>query len=151
MAKPGRLVYFGGETHSIHNLAMYRADTDGIEVTVAPDYLIEESRPDDRHFFWAYTVTISNRSPRPVQLISRYWRIVDAEGRVEEVFGDGVVGVQPHIAPGQSYRYTSGCPLSTPHGIMSGHYAMRTAAGDWLRVEIPAFSLDLPGAGHTLN
>lgn len=132
-------------------MTLYRATTDGISVRVTPEFMESESRPDEGHFFWAYRVTIENESERVVRLISRYWRIVDGRGHIEEVMGDGVVGVQPVIAPGESYNYTSGCPLATPHGIMSGHYDMRTESGDWLTVEIPAFSLDRPGAGHTLN
>ena len=130
---------------------MYRAQTDHILVQVIPEFMESESRPDDGHYFWAYRVTIANESNEAVRLMSRYWRIVDARGRIEEVVGNGVVGVQPLIPPGETYQYTSGCPLGTPHGIMSGHYSMQRSNGDWLTIEIPAFSLDLPGAGHTLN
>jgi ApaG protein len=125
--------------------------THDIEVIVSPIYLEDESRPDDNHFFWAYRVSIANHSRESVKLLTRYWRIIDGDGRVEEVHGDGVVGEQPVIKPGGTFQYTSGCPLPTPHGIMQGHYVMRTPDGALARVEIPAFSLDRPGAGRVLN
>jgi ApaG protein len=122
-----------------------------IEVSVVPVFLEEESRPNENHFFWAYRVSIANQSKQAVRLLSRYWHIVDGNGSVEEVHGDGVVGEQPLIKPGDFYQYTSGCPLPTPHGIMSGHYIMRTAANDLIRVDIPAFSLDSPVPERKLN
>jgi ApaG protein len=131
---------------------MYAQTTNGIEVSVTPIYLEDESRPDESHYFWAYRITISNNSDSAVKLLARYWRIVDGTGRVEEVHGEGVIGEQPVIKTGGSYQYTSGCPLSTPHGIMSGHYTMRTTDNALVRVEIPAFSLDIPGnSSRTLN
>jgi ApaG protein len=129
----------------------YSQTTHDIEVSVTPIYLPDESRPDESHFFWAYRVSIANHSDEPVKLLTRYWRIVDGDGRVEEVHGEGVVGEQPLIKPGGTYEYTSGCPLATPHGIMSGHYTMRTSGGALARIAIPAFSLDMPGRGRTLN
>jgi ApaG protein len=125
---------------------MFSKTSHHIEVSVVPIYLDDESRPDDDHYFW-----IANRSEQAIRLLSRYWRIVDGNGRVEEVHGEGVVGEQPLIKPNGSYQYTSGCPLQTPHGIMSGHYTMRTAGNELIRVEIPAFSLDSPKAGRRLN
>ena len=131
---------------------MYAQTSHGIEVSVTPIYLEDESRPEENHFFWAYRMTIANNSSSAVKLLARYWRIVDGTGRVEEVHGEGVVGEQPLIKAGGSYQYTSGCPLSTPHGIMSGHYTMRTADNALVQVDIPAFSLDIPGSsGRTLN
>ncbi|NJR14194.1 MAG: Co2+/Mg2+ efflux protein ApaG [Phyllobacteriaceae bacterium] len=129
----------------------YSQTTHEIEVSVTPFYMDEESRPDEGHFFWAYRVSIINRSGSAVKLLTRYWRIVDGHGQVEEVHGEGVIGEQPVIKPGGTYQYTSGCPLPTPHGIMSGHYMMRSAEGQLSRVEIPAFSLDRPGTGRVLN
>lgn len=129
----------------------YSKVTANIEVRVTPIYLDDESRPDDNHYFWAYRVTITNRSSDAVTLVSRYWRIIDGDGRIEEVHGEGVVGEQPVIRAGKSYKYTSGCPLPTPHGIMSGHYMMRVDNGGLERIEIPAFSLDKPGGGRVLN
>ena len=130
---------------------MYRTKTDGIEVTVEPFYLEERSNPADDHYVWAYRVTIANNSDRYAQLLSRYWRITDANGKVEEVHGEGVVGEQPELNPGDSYQYTSGCPLSTPSGIMAGHYTMVDADGRRFDVAIPAFSLDLPNTARTIN
>ncbi|MBD0413249.1 Co2+/Mg2+ efflux protein ApaG [Oryzicola mucosus] len=130
---------------------MYSAITHGIVVQVEPFFLAEQSDPRDDRFVWAYRVTIENRSDAVVQLLSRYWHITDGRGRVEEVSGPGVVGEQPELAPGDSYQYTSGCPLPTPSGIMLGRYTMRREGGTLFDVEIPAFSLDLPGVKQVLN
>jgi len=130
---------------------MYKAMTRGIEVEVEPFYMEERSEPGDSRYFWGYRVTIDNQLPEFVQLLSRYWRITDEAGRIEEVSGAGVVGDQPELNPGDSYQYTSGCPLSTPSGIMVGRYTMRSAAGELFDVAIPAFSLDLPGTMRTVN
>ncbi len=130
---------------------MYSAVTHGIEVAVEPFYLKDQSSPDENRFVWAYRVTIDNRSGRFVQLLSRYWRITDSNGKVEEVRGAGVVGEQPELNPGDSYQYTSGCPLATPSGVMVGSYTMRTQDGGTFDVAIPAFSLDMPGAKRTMN
>ena len=130
---------------------MYRSITRNIEVLVEPFYLDNRSDPAENRYVWAYRVTIANHSREFVQLLSRYWHITDAKGRVEEVRGMGVVGEQPELHPGDSYQYTSGCPLSTPSGIMVGRYTMRDEAGQLFEVDIPAFSLDLPGEGRTVN
>lgn len=123
---------------------MYSATTFGIEVTVEPFYLEDRSDPDDNRYVWGYRVTIANQSEETVQLLSRYWHITDGLGRVEEVRGAGVVGEQPELSPGDSYQYTSGCPLSTQSGIMVGRYTMRNERDQLFDVDIPAFSLDLP-------
>jgi len=130
---------------------MYRAVTKNIVVEVEPFYLRDRSNPDENRYVWAYRVTIENRSDGFVQLLSRYWHITDANGRIEEVRGAGVVGDQPELNPGDSYQYTSGCPLTTPSGIMVGRYTMRDEAGQLFDVAIPAFSLDLPGKERTVN
>lgn len=130
---------------------MYQATTRNIEVRVEPFYLDERSDPSQSRYVWAYRVTIANNSDAQVQLLSRYWHITDGEGRVEEVRGAGVVGEQPELGPGDSFQYTSGCPLTTPSGIMAGRYTMRDAAGDMFEIDIPAFSLDLPDDSRTLN
>ncbi|WP_274630129.1 Co2+/Mg2+ efflux protein ApaG [Arvimicrobium flavum] len=130
---------------------MYRAVTRQIEVSVEPFYLVDRSAPEERRYFWAYRVTIDNQSAEFVQLLSRYWHITDGTGRIEEVRGPGVVGEQPELNPGDSYQYTSGCPLSTPSGIMVGHYTMRNASGEMFNIDIPAFSLDLPDRSRTVN
>ncbi|RUM98901.1 Co2+/Mg2+ efflux protein ApaG [Pseudaminobacter arsenicus] len=123
---------------------MYSTTTYGIEVTVEPFYLEDRSDPQDSRYVWGYRVTIANQSDERVQLLSRYWHITDGLGRVEEVRGAGVVGEQPELGPGDSYQYMSGCPLSTPSGIMVGRYTMRNARDELFDVDIPAFSLDLP-------
>lgn len=130
---------------------MYSAVTRNIEVEVEPVYLPERSDPQEGRYVWAYRVLIANHSDETVQLLSRYWRIIDGNGKVDEVRGPGVVGEQPDLNPGDSYQYTSGCPLSTPTGFMAGHYTMRTDAGALFDVEIPAFALDLPGVMRTVN
>jgi len=130
---------------------MYRATTEGIEVQVEPFYMSERSEPADNHYVWAYRITISNNSDGFVQLMSRYWHITDGLGNVEEVRGPGVVGEQPELNPGDSFQYTSGCPLSTPSGIMVGRYTLRRADGRLFDVAIPAFSLDIPGEARTVN
>ncbi|HST94171.1 MAG TPA: Co2+/Mg2+ efflux protein ApaG [Microvirga sp.] len=130
---------------------MYQAVTRGISVTVTPRYMPEESSPGESRYFFAYTVEIINTSLQRVQLKARYWRIVDAHGHLQEVRGAGVVGEQPVLGPGESYSYTSGCPLTTPSGTMQGSYVMETADGDTFDAEIPAFSLDIPQAKRVLH
>lgn len=130
---------------------MYRAKTGNIEVTVEPFYLEQQSEPDDSRYVWAYRVTIINNSEETVQLQSRYWHITDANGTVEEVRGPGVVGEQPILNPGDSYQYSSGCPLTTPSGIMIGRYQMESQEGRAFEIDIPAFSLDIPGKSRTVN
>ena len=130
---------------------MYEAVTRGIRVRATPQYLEEESAPEDDRFFWAYTIDISNEGSETVQLRSRHWRITDAEGRTEEVRGPGVVGETPVLKPGTNFRYTSGCPLETPSGIMVGSYQMTTEGGQLFNVAIPAFSLDSPHAKRSFN
>ena len=123
---------------------MYKAVTRGISVTVTPRFMPEESSPEDGRYFFAYAVEIINLGLARVQLRSRYWKIVDGRGKVQEVRGPGVVGKQPVLDPGESFSYTSGCPLPTPDGTMQGWYTMVTAAGETFEAEIPAFSLDSP-------
>ncbi|MBB4003999.1 MAG: Co2+/Mg2+ efflux protein ApaG [Aurantimonas endophytica] len=130
---------------------MYTATTRAITVSVTPSYLDDQSAPEDGRWVWAYTVEIANGSPDVVQLQSRYWHITDANGHVEEISGPGVVGEQPTLSPGDSFTYTSGCPLTTPSGFMRGHYRMRAPDGSLFEVEIPAFSLDLPARSRVLN
>jgi ApaG protein len=124
--------------------AIYEKITQDIAVSVEPAYLDEQSRPEDRHFVWSYRVRIHNKGGDTVQLRSRYWRITDSNGHVQEVEGDGVVGEQPVLKPGDSFEYTSGTPLNTPGGIMLGAYKMIRTNGESFSVEIPPFSLDSP-------
>ena len=130
---------------------MYRALTRDIEVLVEPYYLEEQSDPDDSRYVWGYRITIANNSSQSVQLRSRYWQITDGNGRIEEVRGAGVIGEQPTLNPGDSYQYSSGCPLSTTSGVMVGRYQMQSPDGNSFDVDIPAFSLDIPETRRTLN
>ena len=130
---------------------MYTAVTHDIQVTVLPEFLDERSDPDEGRFFWAYTIEITNLGRLDVQLIARHWIITDGVGRIETVKGLGVVGEQPVLKPGETFRYTSGCPLTTPSGMMSGTYRMTDLQGRPLTIEIPAFSLDSPHARRVIN
>lgn len=125
--------------------------TSSITITVEPFYLDEQSEPDDGHFVWAYHVRIENNGDRTVRLMTRYWRIIDSLGNVQEVRGDGVIGEQPILNPGGAFEYTSGTPLSTPSGIMVGTYRMETDSGECFDVNIPAFSLDSPHQGGQIH
>ena len=130
---------------------MYTASTKSITIIVQPSYLEEESTPADNQFRWAYHVRIENQGRETVKLLSRYWRITDARGRVQEVRGPGVVGEQPVLKPGQAFEYRSWTPLPTPHGIMVGTYQMEREDGAIFDVAIPAFSLDSPYQTVRLN
>ena len=127
------------------------AVTRQINVTVEPSFDPDRSDPEEGRFFWLYSIEIANLGVEPVTLIERHWRITDAEGRQQEVRGPGVVGEQPTISPGSAFRYTSGCPLSTPSGVMVGEYRMVAGDGQIFEVAIPAFSLDSPHTKRTLN
>jgi ApaG protein len=130
---------------------MYRAVTRKIEVTVTPRFVSERSSPNNGYFFWAYTIEITNLGDETVQLKTRHWRITDGQGRLQEVKGQGVVGEEPLLKPGESYEYTSGVPLPTPSGFMTGSYGMVIADGAHFDIEIPAFSLDCSYAERTIN
>jgi len=130
---------------------MYRTVTRNIEVTVTPRFLSERSSPDNSYFFWAYTINLANLGQETVQLKTRHWRITNATGRLQEVKGAGVVGEQPVLRPGESFEYTSGVPLATPSGFMTGSYGMVTEAGETFEIDIPAFSLDSSEAGRVIN
>ena len=129
----------------------YSETTRGICVTVHPQYLPEQSSPEDQRFVWAYTVTIQNQGDETVQLVNRFWRITDAKGTSHEVRGEGVVGEQPVLTPGDSFEYTSGTPLATPSGMMLGSYEVETESGEYFDVTVPAFSLDSPHERIHLN
>ncbi|MEQ8396318.1 Co2+/Mg2+ efflux protein ApaG [Thalassobaculum sp.] len=123
---------------------MYSSTTHDIRVTVQPVYLDEQSSPEDGQYVWAYQVRIENLGAVTMRLRNRYWSITDARGRTQEVRGPGVVGEQPILRPGDSFEYTSGCPLPTPSGMMVGSYEMEAEDGERIEVAIPAFSLDSP-------
>lgn len=130
---------------------MYRAVTRKIEVTVTPRFATERSSPANGYYFWTYTIDITNLGPETVQLKTRHWRITDALGRLQEVKGPGVVGEEPVLESGESFEYTSGVPLPTPSGFMTGSYGMVTSEGEHFDIEIPAFSLDSSYAERTIN
>jgi ApaG protein len=130
---------------------MYRAVTRQIEVIVEPSFLPERSSAEDGRFFWAYTIVIINSGTETVQLKTRHWIITDGAGHSQEVRGEGVVGEQPVIEPGERFEYTSGVPLQTPSGFMTGSYQMVTEDGEPFEIDIPAFSLDSPNVRRTLN
>ena len=126
---------------------MSRAVTNGISVSVKSAYMPERSAPTLRRFAFAYTVTIANEGAATAQLLRRRWIITDSEGDVQEVRGDGVIGEQPVLNPGEAFEYTSWCVIATPTGSMQGSYEMQAADG-LFEAEIPLFRLGMP---HSLN
>ena len=130
---------------------MYTKTTKSINITVNPYYLEDQSDPEEQHFVWAYQVTINNLSKERVQLKNRFWQITDSNGIKHEVRGEGVVGEQPILNPGEKFEYTSGTPLSTPSGFMEGYYEMETKNGKKFDATIPLFSLDSPHISKNLN
>jgi ApaG protein len=130
---------------------MYQKVTEAIEVTVDPFFVEDQSAPEDNHFVFGYHIRIQNLGEKVVKLLNRHWQITDAHGRLQEVKGPGVVGEQPVLAPGQTFEYTSGCPLTTPSGIMVGTYEMVDANGEHFLIDIPAFSLDYPEEPRHVN
>jgi len=127
-------------------LFQHTAITEGIVVRVAVNFMPEQSRIEAGKWFWVYHVRIENTSDRTVQLMTRHWRITDGTGQVNLVEGDGVVGEQPVLAPGESHDYVSGCPLPTSHGSMEGHYTFHVDGGHDVRATIPFFPLAAPAS-----
>jgi len=121
------------------------AVTEGVRVEVRSQFLPDRSSPSASEYHFAYTVRISNDGSNTVQLLSRHWVITDARGRIEEVKGAGVVGHQPVLKPGESFEYTSGCPLHAPYGTMHGTYHMVREDGSAFEAEIAPFELEAPG------
>ncbi len=130
---------------------MYTKTTNEICVTITPHFLEEETNPEMQRFVWAYHVKIENLGGVKVKLIKRKWIITDSQGIIETVEGEGVVGEQPELEPGDSYEYTSGVPLTTPSGFMTGHYYMTTEFEETIDVEIPTFSLDSPFESKSIH
>ncbi|NNC38455.1 MAG: Co2+/Mg2+ efflux protein ApaG [Hyphomonadaceae bacterium] len=130
---------------------MYEQTTRNVVVRVEPDFLADQSSPADDRYIWAYTVEIENKGSEDLQVMERFWRIADRDGQVQEVRGDGVVGEKPVLKPGETFRYTSGAPLSAPSGIMLGTYQVENKQGERFDVDIPAFSLDSPFDHRTIN
>ena len=119
-----------------------------IDVQVRTRFVSDQSRPDDNRYVFAYTITLRNRGSVPAQLLTRHWVITDANGKVEEVRGDGVVGEQPWMRPGDDYEYTSGAVLETPVGTMGGSYQMLADDGTCFDAPIPTFTLSIPRTLH---
>jgi ApaG protein len=129
----------------------YEEITRDIKIAVEPNFLDDQSEPEESRYLWSYRVIIENKSALTVQLLSRYWRITDARGRIHEVRGEGVIGEQPVIAPGRAYEYTSGAPLETASGFMTGTYHMRASTGENFEVGIPMFALESPYEAHRMH
>ncbi len=119
-----------------------------IDIKVLPAYIANQSDPENNHFVFSYTVTIRNNGSMPAKLLARHWVITDGDGLVQEVKGDGVIGEQPHLQPGESFQYTSGTFMNTPFGTMHGSYQMISDSGENFDAEIPAFQLTVPNTLH---
>jgi len=120
-------------------------ESHNIRVEVSTSYLDEQSSPSEQRYVFSYTITIRNEGQRSAKLLTRHWIITDANGRVKEVRGEGVVGEQPHLEPGQGFRYSSGAVLETPVGTMEGSYQMVDADGQRFDAPIAPFRLAIPG------
>lgn len=123
-------------------------ETYAVSVSPRPEYLPEQSDPASETYVFAYTITLTNTGSIGARLLSRHWLITDGKNEVQEVRGQGVVGEQPHLAPGESFSYRSGCPLPTPIGTMQGSYLMEADDGTQFQATIPEFLLATPGALH---
>jgi ApaG protein len=119
-----------------------------IIVEATPYFIEAQSFPNDSRYVFAYTITITNAGDVPAKLLSRHWLITDSNGKIQEVRGDGVIGEQPYLRPGESFRYTSGAMIETPVGTMQGSYTMRTDAGDCFTASVPQFTLSIPRTLH---
>ncbi len=122
----------------------YKSTTEEIEVTVNPEYLESQLNSDGSFFVWTYHIEIENKSSRTIQLLNRYWRIIDESGEIQEVTGLGVIGEQPILPPNDTFKYSSNVRLRYPSGVMSGYYGMKQTNGALINIQIPAFSLDVP-------
>lgn len=125
--------------------------THAIRVSVLPMYLQNQSSPSENVYVWAYHISIENKGAQTFQLLSRYWKITDAMGRIQEVRGGGVVGEQPILKPGDVFEYTSSVRLNLPSGVMGGSYHMKSPTGESIEVAVPLFSLDSPEASKTIH
>lgn len=120
----------------------YEQTTHGVSIRVNPEYLDDQSEPENSRYTWAYHVEIENVGNQTVQVLTRHWKITNIRGESHEVIGDGLVGQQPILEPGDRFEYTSGTPLTTPSGFMSGSFQVVGENGDLFQVSVPAFSLD---------
>ncbi len=119
-----------------------------IQVKVVPAYIAEQSDPHNDNYVFSYTVTITNVGDIPAKLLTRHWVITDGDGQVQEVKGDGVIGEQPHLQPGEGFKYTSGTFMNTPVGTMTGSYQMLADDGVHFDADIPSFTLSVPNILH---
>jgi len=119
-----------------------------IEIKVLPAYIAEQSDPSNNHYVFSYTVTIKNTGSSPAKLLTRHWIITDGDGQTQEVKGDGVIGEQPHLQPGEGFQYTSGTFMNTPFGTMHGSYQMVSDRGEKFDATIPTFQLAVPNTLH---
>lgn len=124
------------------------ATTDGVVVRVVTNFLEDQSNPAQARWFWSYHIRLENHREDAVQLLSRHWKITDGRGVISHVDGDGVVGEQPVLLPGNSHDYVSGCPLPTPSGVMEGHYRFIRTDGSTFLVDIPLFRLVAPATAR---
>ena len=122
--------------------------SDTIQIKVTTRYLYKHSEPSNNRYVFAYSIEITNHGVESVTLLNRHWHITDDNNKVEEVIGEGVIGQQPEIAPGQSFNYTSGAVIETEFGTMHGSYEMQTSAGEKFKAPIPTFLLSLPRTVH---
>jgi len=132
-------------------IILYEQRTDDVVIRVEPEFLAEQSSPRDSRFIWAYTVEIDNQSERDLTVTDRFWQIADSNGQVQEVRAAGVVGETPVVKSGETFRYTSGAPLTAPSGMMRGSYTMSSETGETFDIIVPTFLLDSPHEGHSLN
>ena len=123
-------------------------DANKINVEILPAYLADQSDPSNDHYVFSYTVTIRNDGNKPARLLTRHWVITDGDGQVQEVRGEGVIGEQPHLSPGEDFKYTSGTFMNTPVGTMRGSYQMITDSGEIFEADIPNFTLAVPNTLH---
>ncbi len=123
-------------------------EKNNIVIEAHPQYLEDQSSPDEDRYIFAYTITITNAGAIPAKLLSRHWLIIDSNGKAQEVKGEGVIGEQPYLKPGESFRYSSGAMIETPVGVMQGNYLMISDTGDNFKAFIPQFTLSIPRTLH---
>jgi len=136
---------------SLEGLHLFEQRTKDVIIRVEPEFLAEQSSAADSRYIWAYTVEIDNQSAEDLQVTDRFWQIADSRGQMQEIHGKGVVGEKPVIKAGETFRYTSGAPLTAPSGMMLGTYTLQGEDGNSFDVKIPAFVLDSPHEGLVLN
>ena len=133
------------------DIQTYRETTNYISVSVSPEYLHQQSEPSDSHFTWAYHVHIENSGSTSIQVLARHWKVTDIKGQSHEIVGDGLVGKQPVLKSGEVFRYSSGTPLSTSSGFMSGSFLLISEGGELFNAAVPSFSLDSPLPSRPLH